>query len=122
MGHIFWHKEPQQPENYVYVDKNNNMYKSLWLEVNEIAKDKFGSKYGKPESNEYVMKLFRQKQGYQQVKLLEHWDQNRKHGLFEAFDRFGNKTFKDEFKYGLRVKHKTFDKTKTESFDRKKEG
>ena len=66
--------------------------------------------------------LFRQKQGYQQVRLLEHWDNNKKHGLFEGFDRFGNKTFKDEFKYGLRVKHRTFDKTKTISFDRKKEG
>ena len=34
------------------------------------------------------------------------------HGLFEGFDQFGNKTFKDEYKMGLRVKHKTFDKTK----------
>ena len=120
--HIFWHNEPLQPENYVYIDKITKAKGTLWLEVNEAAKEKFGSNYGKPESNEYVMKLFKQKQGYQQVKLLEHWDQNRKHGLFEAFDRFGNRTFKDEFKYGLRIKHKTFDKTKTESFDRKKEG
>ena len=71
---------------------------------------------------DYVINLFRQNQGYQQVRLLEHWDNNQKHGLFEGFDRFGNKTFKDDFKYGLRIKHRIFDKTKTISFDRKKEG
>ena len=29
-----------------------------------------------------------------QVKLLEHWENNQKDGLFEGFDRFGNKTLK----------------------------
>ena len=120
--HIFWYDDPQQPENYVYIKDKKVVNGTLWLEVNEKAKEKFGSKYGNEESNDYVTKLFKQKQGYQQVRLLEHWDNNQKHGLFEGFDRFGNKTFKDEFKYSLRIKHRTFDKTKTMSFDRKKEG
>ena len=120
--HIFWFDEPQQPENYQYIKNKKKIQGTLWLEVNEKAKEKFGREYGSAESNEYAVNLFRKKQGYQQVRLLEHWDNNKKHGLFEGFDRFGNKTFKDEFKYGLRVKHRTFDKTKTISFDRKKEG
>jgi hypothetical protein len=57
-----------------------------------------------------------------QVKLLEHWENNQKHGLFEGFDRFGNKTFKDEYKKSIRVKHRIFDKTKTKTFDRKVDG
>jgi hypothetical protein len=120
--HIFWFDEPQQPDGYVYIKDKKKSQGTLWLEVNEKAKEKFGREYGNAESNAYVMNLFKQKQGYQQVRLLEHWDNNQKHGLFEGFDRFGNKTFKDEFKYGLRIKHRTFDKTKTISFDRKKEG
>ena len=47
-----------------------------------------------------------------QVKLLEHWLDNQKHGLFEGFDEFGNKTFKDDYSHGKRIKHKIFDKTK----------
>ena len=46
------------------------------------------------------------------VKLLEHWHHNLKHGLFEGFDEFGNKTFmmntsKDlESSTGLSIKPK----------------
>ena len=120
--HISWFDDPQQPENYVYIKHKKVINGTLWLEVNEETKEKFGSEYGNAKSNKHVLKLFKNKQGYQQVKLLEHWDQNQKHGLFEGFDKFGNKTFKDEYKYSLRVKHRIFDKTKTKSFDRKKEG
>lgn len=119
--HIFWYDEPKQPEGYVYVKNNNIVNGTLWLEVNELAKEKYGLDYGTAKSNLYVMEQFWKRQGFQQVRLLEHWENNKKHGLFEGFDRFGSKTFKDEFKHGLRVKHRTFDKTKTISFDRKKE-
>jgi len=119
--HLFWYDDPQQPDGYVYVKNDKIQNGTLWLEVNELAREKFGNKYGTAESNNYVMKQFTGKQGYQQVRLLEHWKNNQKHGLFEGFDRFGSKTFKDEFKHGLRIKHRTFDKTKTISFDRKKE-
>ena len=90
------------------------------MEANDKAKDKFGGDYGKVESNEYVLSLFYKGQGFQQVRLLEHWDENRRHGLFEGFDSFGNKTFKDDYKYGLRVKHRTFDKTKQKNLTEKK--
>ena len=119
--HLFWYDDPQQPDGYVYIKNNMIQNGTLWLEVNEQAREKYGNKYGTAESNDYVMEQFRRKQGYQQVRLLEHWNNNQKHGLFEGFDRFGSKTFKDEFKNGLRIKHRTFDKTKTISFDRKKE-
>ena len=119
--HIFWFGDPQHPENYVYKKDGVILPGTLWMEANDKAKDKFGGDYGKVESNEYVLSLFYKGQGFQQVRLLEHWDENRRHGLFEGFDSFGNKTFKDDYKYGLRVKHRTFDKTKTKEFDRKKE-
>ena len=117
--HIYYFDEPLQPDGYVYVKDGVKIPGTLWLEANEKAKEKYGKKFGTPESNQHVIKLFKAKQGFQQVKLLEHWKDNQKDGLFEGYDRFGNKTFKDEFKLGLRVKHRTFDKTKTKSFDRK---
>ncbi len=119
--HIFWYDDPQQPETYVYKRNGIITPGTLWMEVNEKAKEKFGQDYGSAECNRYVLSLFYKEQGYQQVRLLEHWDNNKKHGLFEGFDEFGNKTFKDDYKFGLRIKHRTFDKTKTISFDRKKE-
>jgi hypothetical protein len=117
--HIYYFDEPLAPDGYIYEKDGVKIPGSLWLEVNEDAKEKYGKEYGSPESNQYVIQLFKANQGFQQVKLLEHWENNQKDGLFEGFDRFGNKTFKDEFKLGLRVKHRTYDKTKTKSFDRK---
>ena len=71
------------------------------------------AEYGRAESNEWVIDTYKMEGGSFGVKLLEHWHHNLKHGLFEGFDEFGNKTFKDEYKQGLRIKHRTFDKTKT---------
>ena len=82
------------------------------MEINEKAKDKFRDKYATPESNEWVVQNYKLSGGDFEVELLEHWYENQKHGLFEGFDRFGNKTFKDEYRHGLRIKHKIFDKTK----------
>ena len=69
--------------------------------------------------NEDILETFRLKGGAFQVRLLEHWKNNQKDGLFEAFDRYGNKMYKDEYKLGLRTYHRTYDKDKTKTFNRK---
>ena len=72
---------------------------------------KFGSEFGSNEANKWVVNKFKLEGGSFQVKLLEHWKNNLKHGLFEGFDAKSNKTFKDEYRMGLRIKHQTFDKS-----------
>jgi len=114
--HIYWFSEPMDPESYIQIK-----YETLWSKILEEAKEKFGTEYGKQESNKWIVENYKLDGGSFQVRLLEHWENNQKHGLFEGFDRFGNKTFKDEYKSGLRIKHRTFDKTKTKSFDRRVE-
>ena len=84
----------------------------MWIFLQTEAKEKFGPAYGSHASNQWVVKNYRLKGGSFQVRLLEHWKNNLKHGLFEGFDEFSNKTFKDEFKNGLRIKHQIFDKQK----------
>jgi hypothetical protein len=108
--HIFWFEQPIDPDNY--QSPEGKQYSSLWMEINEKAKQKYKGDVGTPDFNEWVVSKYRLKGGDFTVRLLEHWHYNQKHGLFEGFDKFGNKTFKDEFKYGLRTKHRTFDKTK----------
>ena len=110
--HIFWFTKPIDPDAYTPTSNNGEKYTSLWMEINEKAKDKFRDKYATPESNEWVVQNYKLSGGDFEVELLEHWYENQKHGLFEGFDRFGNKTFKDEYRHGLRIKHKIFDKTK----------
>lgn len=108
--HLFWFPSPVDPDDY--KTKGKEGYTSLWMEINEKAKEKFGERYGSAKSNEWVVSRYKLGGGSFGVKLLEHWFENKKHGLFEGFDYLGNKTFKDEYKYGLRIKHRTFDKTK----------
>jgi len=108
--HIYWFEQPIGPDGYKSPD--GKQYASLWMEVNELAKEKFKENTGSPKYNQWVISKFKLAGGDFRVRLLEHWNKNQKHGLFEGFDKLGNKTFKDEFKYGLRTKHKTFDKTK----------
>jgi hypothetical protein len=112
--HIFWYNEPLDPSDY-----SSQEHETMWLEWHHKAKEKFGKKYNGNESNKWIIKNYKLAGGSFQVKLLEHWEQNQKDGLFEGFDRFGNKTFKDEYKAGIRIKHRIFDKTKTKTFDRK---
>ena len=95
-----------------YKSPEGKQYASLWMEINEIAKEKFKGDAGSPKCNQWVISKFKLAGGDFGVKLLEHWNNNKKHGLFEGFDKFGNKTFKDEYKFGLRTKHRIFDKTK----------
>ena len=86
---------------------------SLWAKVRDDAAGKFGeNNLGSGKANKWIVEKYRLAGGEFQVQLLEHWKYDRKHGLFEGFDYLGNKTFKDEFKEGLRLKHRIFDKTK----------
>jgi hypothetical protein len=111
--HIFWHEKTEDPDDFVPIkSKQGEIYPTLWIKLREDAKKKYGDKFGSHEANEWVTFNYRRRGGDFPVKILEHWKENLMHGLFEGFDQFGNKTFKDEYKMGLRVKHKTFDKTK----------
>ncbi len=108
--HIFWFQEPLDPDSY--QPPSGESYASLWMEINEKAKKKFLQNYGSMKSNDWVISKYKLAGGSFEVRLLEHWFENKRHGLFEGFDKYGNKTFKDEYKHGLRTKHRTFDKTK----------
>ena len=111
--HIHWFQDPLDPDGYVpQKSKYGEALPSLWAKIRDDAKNKFGHGIGSGKANKWVVDNYRLKGGDFQVNLLEHWNENRRHGLFEGFDRFGNKTFKDEYNLGLRIKHKTFDKTK----------
>jgi len=111
--HIFWFEFANDPDDFVPVKaKNGEIYPTLWIKLQEDAKKKFGEQFGSHEANEWITFTYRMKGGDFPVRLLEHWKDGHKHGLFEGFDEFGNKTFKDDFKMGLRIKHKIFDKTK----------
>jgi antitoxin component YwqK of YwqJK toxin-antitoxin module len=113
--HIYYFDIPLNPDN------NLKAKKTLWDEINDQAKEKFSAFGDTNEKNEWIIENFRLKGGTFQVKLLEHWKENQRDGLFEAFDRFGNKRYKDVYKTGLRIDHKIFDKEKTTTFDRKVE-
>ena len=110
--HIYYYDIPINPDS----DQNSN--KSLWAEINESSNKENASK-DISQINENIIEKFRLKGGSFQVKLLEHWKNNQRDGLFEAFDRYGNKMYKDEYKFGLRTYHRTFDKDKTKTFNRK---
>ena len=112
--HIFWFQDPLDPDDYKPTkSKSGELLPSLWAKVKDDAVAKFGTRnIGSGDANKWIVKTYRIRGGEFQVQLLEHWKDNKRHGLFEGFDYLGNKTFKDEYKSGLRIKHKTFDKTK----------
>lgn len=112
--HTYWFDEPIDPEDYNSAGDakpGTQTYASLWIEVHEDARRKF-PKHPSPKSNEWAVKQYESRGGSFQVELLEHYEKDEPHGLFEGFDRLGNKTFKDEYDHGLRISHKTYDKTK----------
>jgi len=111
--HIYWFPDPLDPENYQPVNSpEGGKFMTLWSKVRYLAAKKFGENFGSHRSNKWMVEKYRLSGGDFRVRLLEHWSKNLKHGLFEGFDEFGNKTFKDEYTMGRRTKHKTFDKTK----------
>ena len=113
-AHIFWFQDPLDPDGFKPTkSKSGDLLPSLWAKVKDDALAKFGkNNLGSGKANKWIVETYRLRGGEFQVQLLEHWKDNRRHGLFEGYDYLGNKTFKDEYKYGLRTKHKTFDKTK----------
>ena len=111
--HIYWFETANDPDDYTPIkSKNGEIIPTLWIKLREDAKKKFKENFGSHEANDWVTFNYKTKGGDFPVRLLEHWHKNLRHGLFEGFDQFGNKTFKDDYKMGLRIKHKTFDKTK----------
>ena len=113
-AHIYYFDDPIDPEDYKTQSDahlKKKIYASLWLEVHEEARRKF-SQYPTPEANQWAIKKYEERGGEFRVHLLEHYKNNRRDGLFEGFDYLGNPTFRDDYKEGLRVSHKTFDKVK----------
>ena len=110
--HIFWFPKPIDPSGYTPKrSSDGDLLPTLWIFLQSEAQEKFGREYGNHESNQWIVEKYKLQGGSFQVRLLEHWKENVKDGLFEGFDEFSNKTFKDEYKMGLRIKHKIFDKT-----------
>jgi len=112
--HIYYFHDPIDPEDYKTQSDahlKKKIYASLWLEVHEDAKREF-PQYPSPEANEWAIKKYKQRGGEFRVRLLEHYENNKKHGSFEGYDYLGNPTFKDDYTEGLRKSHRTFDKTK----------
>ena len=112
--HIYWFQDPQDPDSFKSLkSRSGDLLPSLWAKIRDDAAGKFGeNNLGSGKANKWIVEKYRLAGGEFQVQLLEHWKYDRKHGLFEGFDYLGNKTFKDEFKEGLRIKHRIFDKTK----------
>ena len=111
--HIYWFDQANDPDDYRPTKtKNGEIIPTLWIKIREEAKEKFKENFGSHKANEWIIFKYRSLGGDFPVRLLEHWKDNLRHGLFEGFDRFGNKTFKDEYKMGLRIKHRIFDKTR----------
>lgn len=112
--HIFWFNKPLDPEDYKTQSDahlKKKIYASLWIEVHEDARKKF-TNYPSPEANEWAIKQYENRGGIFQVRLLEHYENNVPHGLFEGYDYLGNQTFEDEYEMGRRTRHKIFDKLK----------
>ena len=94
----------------ILIKLKKKIYVSLWAEVNEEAKEEFKGKHPSlQELNEWVIEKYKSKGGAFAQQLLEHYENNKRHGLFEKYDDSGNKIFKDEYEAGKRIKHKPFD-------------
>ncbi len=117
--HIFWYGTPVDPKDYKATAKDSaklekKTYVSLWVEVNEEAKEEFEGKHpSSQESNEWVIEEYKSRGGTFGPQLLEHYENNQPHGLFEGYDKKGHKIFKDEYEDGKLIKHKIFDPGKS---------
>ncbi len=110
-----WYGNPIDPKDYKTnseetAKQDKKTYVSLWAEVNEAAKEEFKGKHPSPQKlNEWVIEKYKSAGGAFGQQLLEHYEKNQRHGLFEGYDKKGNKIFKDEYEDGKRIKHYTFD-------------
>ena len=111
--HIYWYPKPLDPDDYKPAKGGDGeSLPSLWLKLRKDAKDKFGREFGGQEANAWVVRNYKLKGGKFPVKLLEHWQGNLKHGLFEGYDKDFDQTFESEYKKGDRIKHKPLGKNK----------
>jgi len=111
--HIYWYPKPLDPDDYKPTKgSDSESLPTLWLKLRKQAKDKYGRDFGKQKPNEWVVDNYKLKGGKFPVKLLEHWQDNLKHGLFEGYDKDFDQTFESEYDKGHRIKHKTFGKNK----------
>ena len=74
-----------------------------------MAKEEFVGKHPSPESNEWVIDTYRNKGGSLSPKLFAHYNNNQLHGRCEGYNEHGERVFKDEYRSGRRVNHKTYD-------------
>ena len=106
--HMLWYGDPIDPKDY-RSSAERNAHASLWMEVNELAKEEFEGEHPSQESNEWAINTYKNKGGTLGPKLLAHYDNNQPHGLFEGYDEHGETIFKDEYQSGRRVHHRTYD-------------
>ncbi|MFP6900042.1 MAG: hypothetical protein VCA36_03800 [Opitutales bacterium] len=115
--HMYWYGEPSDPKDYKPTTEEKNKpdpdkktYVSFWVEVNVKVKEVFkGKNPSQQELNEWVVEEYKAEGGSFGPRRLEHFEANLPHGLFEGYDKRGNKIFKDEYEEGKRTKHKAFD-------------
>jgi antitoxin component YwqK of YwqJK toxin-antitoxin module len=113
--HMFWHGNPIDPKDYktnkeASSDPDEEKYPSLWVEINQKVQDEFkGKKGSQQERNDWMINTYKEKGGSFSPALLEHFENNKRHGLFEKYDDTGNKILKDEYETGKLIKHKAFD-------------
>ncbi len=110
--HMSWYGNPVDPKDYKSASEDTakrkkKIYVSLWAEVNEAAEEEFEGDHPSPKKlNEWVIEKYKSEGGTFGQQLLEHYEKNQRHGLFEGYDKKGNKIFKDEYEDGKRTKHK----------------
>ena len=105
--HMHWYGNPIDPNDYKVA--NENAYASLWLEVNEKAKQEFEGQYLSQESNDWMIETYKDRGGSLGPKLHENYAGNRRHGSCEGFDEYGQTIFKDEYTTGRRTSHQSLD-------------
>lgn len=108
-SHMEWYGEPNDPSNYKVSTGSRSTRASLWLEVNEMAGEEFRGSYQSQELNDWIIETYQNKGGSFGPKSVGHYTSNRPHGLFESFDKNGERISKDEYRNGKRTSHKSFD-------------
>jgi hypothetical protein len=111
--HIYWYPEPLDPDDYKpSKGKDSEVLPTLWLKLRKDAKEKFGAGFGGQVANKWVVEKYKLKGGKFPVRMLEHWKNNLRHGLFEGYDKDFDQTFESEYDEGQRIMHKSLGKNK----------
>ena len=74
-----------------------------------MAKEKYGKNYPSAETKDWATETYESRGGSWDPKLLENYDNNRRHDLLEGYDKKVEIILKDEYQTGKRVRHKTYD-------------